>query len=222
MIAVGSERILVDTGAGGDFMPTLGRLTDKLEAAGIAADSITKVVFTHGHPDHLWGVVDPFDGGSRFTKARHVMSRIERDYWMTSGIEDKVPPAMKAMAVGTVRRLKELGDRIEPVALDAEIATGVGLLDTRGHTPGHVAVLVRSGSNQALIVGDALTHAIVSFQHPEWRWGSDADPDVAIATRRRLLDMLAREKTALLGYHLAYPGVGRVEATGSAHRFIPG
>lgn len=214
--------ILVDTGGGPDFMPTIGKLADNIEAAGIAPDKITHVVFTHAHADHLWGVIDPLDGGSRFTNARHIMTAAEFQYWSKPGRENEVPDFFKAMAVGTQRRLKAIAERLEQKKAGDEIAPGVQLFDSAGHTPGHASVLLRSGTEQLLIGGDALAHSVVSFSSPGWRWGADMEPEKAIETRKRLLQMLAAEKTALLGYHLPWPGVGRVEIKDSAWRFVQG
>ena len=80
--------------------------------------------------------------------------------------------------------------------------------------------MLKSGSEQLLIGADVLTHPLVSFAKPGWRWGSDMDAEMAIATRKRTLDMLATEKVALLGYHLPWPGVGRVEKKDGAFRFV--
>ncbi|MFZ4807305.1 MAG: MBL fold metallo-hydrolase [Hyphomicrobiaceae bacterium] len=214
--------VLVDTGGGPDFLPTLGRHADALEAAGIAADSVTHVVFTHAHADHLWGVIDPLDGGTRFAKARHLMNPVERDFWLAPDTESRVSEAMRGMAAGTARRLKTLADRFEPVAPGQEVVPGVALVDTSGHTPGHMSVLLKSGGAQLLIGGDVLTHKTVSFERPDWRWGADMQSDAAIATRRRVLDMLASEKIPLLGYHLPWPGLGRVERNGTGYRYVVG
>lgn len=222
VVRLDGKVILIDTGAGPDFMPSLGKFSDNLEAAGIKAASITHVIFTHAHADHLWGVIDPLGDGTQFADARHVMSIAERDFWLKPGVEDRVPEAQKSMAVGIVRRIKGLAERIETVKPDAEIVPGVALIDTAGHTPGHVSVVVRSGSDELIVGGDALAQHIVSFAAPDWRWGPDLEPDRAIATRRKLLDRLATSKARLLGYHLPWPGVGRVEARDSAYRFIAG
>lgn len=222
VIKSGAETILIDTGAGPDFMPTLGRLADRLEAAGVKPDAVTKVVFTHAHADHLWGVIDPLGGGSLFDKAQHVMTAAERDYWLQADIESRVAEPFKMMAAGTNRRLKSIADRVQVVAPGAEIAPGLAYVDTAGHTPGHASVLLKSGSEQLLVGGDALVNAAVSFVEPAWRWGSDMDPDRAIVTRRALLDRLATEKIALIGYHLPWPGLGRVERKDGAYRFVQG
>ena len=80
LIKLGSELILIDAGSGPDFAPARGKLPDNLEKAGINPEAITRVVFTHAHPDHLWGIIDPLDGGSLFPKARLHMPAAELDY----------------------------------------------------------------------------------------------------------------------------------------------
>jgi len=221
LVRHGATLALIDTGAGPDFIPPLGKLGDRIEAAGINPDDITHVIFTHAHADHFWGVQDPFGDDSRFPKARHIMPRAERDFWLAADIEAKVPEAQRGMAVGTQRRLKALAEIITTAEPGAEIAPGIALIDTRGHTPGHVSVAVRSGSEELIILGDAITHATASFAAPEWRWGADIDSDAAIATRRRLLDDMASRKARLIGYHLPWPGLGIAERHGSAYRYVP-
>lgn len=222
VVKLGAEVVLIDTGAGPDFIPTLGRLADRLEAAGVKPEAVTRVVFTHAHADHLWGVIDPLGGGSAFEKAQHVMTTPERDYWLQADVESRVAEPFKAMAAGTHRRLKSIADRVQTLAPNAEILPGLTYVDTAGHTPGHASVLLKSGNDQLLIGGDALVNAAVSFVEPSWRWGSDMDPDRAVQTRASLLDRLASEKIGLIGYHLPWPGVGRVERKDGAYRFVQG
>lgn len=219
LVKLGDELILIDAGGGSDFAPTRGKLLDNLEQAGIKPEAITKVVLTHAHPDHLWGLTDPLDGGTLFTKARHFLSAVERDYWLKPGIESTVPDAVRGAALGTQRRLKELGGRIESLTAASEIVPGMTMVDTAGHSPGHLSVLLSSGSEQLLIGGDALIDPVISFARPEWHWGPDWDQALAVAARKRTLDMLATEKIALLGYHLPWPGIGRVERRAGAYRF---
>lgn len=220
VIKTSGATIVVDSGGGADFMPTLGRFADNLERAGIPAGSVTHVVFTHAHPDHLWGVIDPFEENTRFPNARHLITGTERDYWLKPGLENEVPEGLQGMAAGTVRRLKLLASRLETVAAGSEILPGLALLDTSGHTPGHASVLLRSGSDTLLIGGDVLTNPVFSFARPDWPWGADIDREKGIATRQRTLDMLAHDKIPLLGYHLPWPGVGRVERKDGAYRLV--
>jgi len=214
--------VLIDTGGGSDFVPSVGKLADRLDAAGFAPEAFTHVIFTHAHADHLWGVIDPLDGGTKFTKARHIMTATEFDFWNKPGREADVPEMFKTMAIGTGRRLKAIGERVELRKAGDEILPGITLADSAGHTPGHVCVLVTSGTDRLMIAGDALNHPLVSFMNPGWRWGSDMDADGGVATRKRLLDQLATDKSALLGYHLPWPGLGRVERAGDGYRFVQG
>jgi glyoxylase-like metal-dependent hydrolase (beta-lactamase superfamily II) len=219
VVSLGAARVLVDCGAGPDLFPSLGKLPERLAASGIEPASITHVVFTHAHADHLWGALDEFGEGLRFDKARHLMAAAELDYWRSVDA-GALPERIRGMAAGTQRRLKLVGDRIAPTKAGSEILPGLALIDTGGHTPGHVSVRVESKGQILVIGGDALVHAIVSVSRPDWRWGSDFDPDRAIATRKRLLGLLASEKALLLGYHLPWPGVGRIEPAGTSHRWV--
>ncbi|MGE0768338.1 MAG: MBL fold metallo-hydrolase [Hyphomicrobiaceae bacterium] len=221
VVRSGSTLALIDTGGGTDFMPSLGKLPDALESADVRADEVTHVIFTHAHADHFWGVMDPFTEASRWPNARHIMTAIERDFWLADGVEHKVPDAAKGMAIGINRRLKALGDVISTVRDGTEIAPGIAFLGTPGHTPGHASVVVRDGSNEIVIGGDALTHAAVSFAHSGWRWGADLDWQQAAETRARLLDRLASSKALFAGYHLPWPGIGHTERHGTAYRFVP-
>lgn len=222
VVKLGADIILIDAGGGPDFMPTLGKLAANMEAAGIKPEALTKVVLTHAHPDHLWGVIDPFGTGTMYEAAQHVMAAAEFDFWMRPDVDTLVPDALRGIAAGTHRRLKSIADRVKPVMPGSEIAPGLQIVDTGGHTPGHVSVLLRSGTEQLLIGSDVLTQHVVSFAAPDWKWGPDMDGDKASASRRRILDQLATDRIALLGYHLPWPGLGRVERSGSAYRYVGG
>ena len=221
LLKIGADLILVDCGAGGDFAPQRGWLVSRLAEIGVQPDSITKVVLTHAHPDHFWGLFDPLDGECVFSNARLFISEVERDTWLKAGVETRVPDAIKGAAIGTQRRLRQLSARLETFQIGSEISPGLLSFDTTGHTPGHVGVIVGTGSDAFMIGGDALTQSVVSFAAPRWRWGADWDPDGAVASRIRLLEMLAIERMPLIGYHLPWPGLGRVERSSSAFRFVP-
>jgi glyoxylase-like metal-dependent hydrolase (beta-lactamase superfamily II) len=108
------------------------------------------------------------------------------------------------------------------IAPGADIVSGIRAIDTSGHTAGHISLEIASGSEALLVLADALTHPIISFGHPEWSPAADHhDPERAIATRRSLLGRLASDKSLAVGYHLPFPGVGRVETQAAAYRFVP-
>jgi glyoxylase-like metal-dependent hydrolase (beta-lactamase superfamily II) len=222
VVRTGNALIVIDSGGGTDFVPTVGQFAERLEQAGIRAAEVTHVLFTHAHPDHFWGSIDALDDDSRFTNARHIMTAAERDHWLTPGIADRMPEALQGLTLGTARRIKAIAKRLDVAKPGAEVLAGVTLVDTAGHTPGHASVMLSFDGQSLLVGGDALSHPAVSFERPDWVWGPDLDPQQAIATRNRLLDQLATDRIPLLGYHLPWPGVGRVERKDSAYRFSQG
>lgn len=222
LVRAGSELVLIDSGSGTNFQATAGKLGPNLEAAGIAPEAITRVVFTHAHPDHLWGAIDEFDNSPRYPNATYSIAAAEWDYWTDPGVVAKAPEGFQGMAAGSARILRALEKRIERRKAGDAIVPGMSLVETAGHTPGHVSVLIESGAERLLVGGDVITHPVVSFARPDWPWGTDADPDRAAQARRRTLDMLTSETMPLLGYHLPWPGLGRVERKDAAYRFIPG
>ena len=215
----GDRTILFDVGSGPNFMPSAGKLLTNMEEAGLDPDDVTDVVFTHGHPDHLWGLIDDFDE-LVFANASYHMGRAEWEFWRDPGAYDAMPEGRKNFAIGAQNRLVYLEDRINLFEPGAEVLPGVEAVDTAGHTPGHMSFMLHGGSDPVLIAGDAITHFAISFQHPKWLSGADQDAEMGVATRLKLLDRLAADKVALTAYHLPTPGEGRVERDGSAYRFV--
>jgi glyoxylase-like metal-dependent hydrolase (beta-lactamase superfamily II) len=213
----GNDLILFDTGGGG-FQPTVGKISESLTAAGIDPSTISKVVFTHGHPDHIWGTVLP-DGQLRFPKATYYSGAAEWDFWNGKDILSQLPKEMHQMATESQRHYAAVKDRVTMVKPGEEIVTGIGVLDTPGHTPGHLSFEV-AGDEGLIVVADVLISASIYFPHPEWKFGFDANHDVAISSRKKLLDRAATDKVKLLGYHWAYPGIGYAERSGTAYKYV--
>jgi len=215
------ELILIDTGSGPRFMDTAGKLGENLAAAGIAPEEVTKVFFTHGHPDHLWGILDDFEDGPRFAKAGHYMADAEHDFWMAPDAAARMPADRSGFVIGAQRNLKHLEGQLQRFKPGDEIVAGVQAILTAGHTQGHVSFEV-GGSDPLVILGDALTHPVISFQHPDWRPAADHEPERAVQTRKALLDRLANDKALVVGFHLPFPGLGRVERKDGGYRFVAG
>ena len=213
------SKILFDVGSGPDFMPTAGKITDSLNAVGLSPDDITHVVFTHAHPDHIWGLLDDFDD-PLFYDATYMMGRKEWDYWWDPKTVDEIGDARQAFAVGAKRRMEAIEDQVEFFDDGDEILPGVSAFASFGHTPGHMAFEIRQGSEAALIVGDAIGDHHVAFERPQWPSGSDQDADTAIVARQRLLDRLVSEQMRLVGFHLPNGGIGRAERSDGGYRFV--
>ena len=220
LINTGDNQVLVDVGSGERFQPTAGRLSPNLEEAGIDPGDITHVALTHAHPDHVWGMLDEFDE-PRFPDAAYSIAATEFDWWTGGDRVNQVPEAMQAMVVGAQNALTPMAEQTAMVTNGVEITPGVTMIDTPGHTLGHMSVMVESEGNQLLVVGDAINHVYASFEHPDWHFGFDMDKGQAVATRRRLLDMAATDRIPIAGYHLPFPGVGHVIKRGNAYQFLP-
>ncbi|SEQ89845.1 MBL fold metallo-hydrolase [Thalassovita taeanensis] len=220
LIELDEAKVLVDVGSGNRFFDTTGRLLANMAAAGVDPSTITHVVITHAHPDHIWGIRDDFDEAI-FPDAEYVLGAAEHAYWMQDDLVNKVEPADQQFVLGAVNSIN--CDGVEWVlATDGqEVAPGIRVIDTPGHTPGHMSVLIESDGQQLMALGDAMTHAWLSFRRPDWFNGTDTIGDLTVATRRRLLDMAATDRIAVLGYHFPFPGVGHVLREGEDFSFIP-
>lgn len=216
----GDSTVLFDAGSGSGFMPSAGKLSEALDAAGVSPEEITHVILTHGHPDHLWGVLDDFDEPV-FTKAAHMIGQAEWDYWTDPETVSTIGEERASFAVGAARRLAQIEDRVEFIRGGQEVLPGILAHDTPGHTPGHMGFEIRTGSESVMVVGDAIGNGHLAFARPDWASGSDHDTGQGIATRLRLLDQLASDKMAMVGFHLPGGGLGRVERANGAYRFVP-
>jgi glyoxylase-like metal-dependent hydrolase (beta-lactamase superfamily II) len=222
LIRTPTAMILIDAGAGPEvaeeWEEPVGRAAGSLEAAGVGRDAIDVAVITHGHPDHLPGFTELIDGERvpTFPDTRHLISDAEWRYWM-----DREPSGPSAGMVPSVRpHLTALRDAgvLELVDGDEEVAEGVTLLATPGHTPGHLCVEVASRDDVAVVCGDVVLSRW-AFDHPEWVALGDVDGAMAVASRRALFDRLVTDGGLLMAFHLAEPG--RVRSAGDAYAFAP-
>jgi len=222
LIDSGHRRILVDTGGwiGQPAPPNVGRLGAAMEAAGVSPESIDVVVLTHGHPDHLGGLVDPATRLPRFRNAEVVISDVELDLWTGEGAEDRfrdLPlPLPEIQAV-----FRAMDGRLRTIRPGDEVATGVRSEPSPGHTEGHISILLESGGQELLLTGDAIVFTHLTFEHPDWQSMFDHDPEQAARTRRRLLDRAATDEMLILGYHFPFAGLGYAVRDGQSYRWLP-
>ncbi|MFB7927574.1 MBL fold metallo-hydrolase [Streptomyces sp. NPDC056039] len=224
---VGGLRVLVDTGIGNgkqradpawhdldtDYLP-------RLTAAGFPPDAVDLVILTHLHADHVGWNTREVNGAwlPTFPHARYLTSRVEREFWAGYAMDE----ARAQMFRDSVIPVEQAGrlDLVDVPAEGVEVAPGLRLVPTPGHTPGHLAVELTSHGRTALITGDCVHHP-VQLAHPDIGACVDIDPGQSEATRRELLDALAGTDTLLLGTHFAPPTAGNVIPHEGAYRLAP-
>ncbi|CAH1387498.1 MBL fold metallo-hydrolase [Candidatus Nitrotoga sp. M5] len=222
VVRSGDQIILVDAGLGGQFpgFPRAGQFPKRLEAAGIDLASVTDVVITHMHMDHVGGLlVDEVKNRLRPDLRIHVAAT-EVDFWASpdfshTSMPNPVPDVLRV----TARQfLDEYHSNLRTFDEEYEVAPGVVVWRTGGHTPGHSVVRVTSGGERLTFAGDAIFP--VGFDHPEWHNGFEHDPEESVRVRVRLLQEAAATGELLVATHLPFPSVGRVAVEGDAFRWV--
>ncbi|MFI7873061.1 MBL fold metallo-hydrolase [Streptomyces salinarius] len=220
-------RVLVDTGIGNGKRranPAWHDLNSdyeaRLRAAGFAPESVDLVILTHLHADHV-GWNTRADGDAwvpTFPNARYLTSRTEWDHWAGVDMEE----ARRQMFRDSVHPVREAGllDFVDVADEGTDVAPGVRLLPTPGHTPGQVAVALSSLGESGLITGDSIHHP-VQMAHPELCSCVDVAPGLAARTRNQVLDSLAGTSTLLLGSHFPAPTAGHVRREDGGYRLVP-
>ncbi|OYQ26139.1 MULTISPECIES: MBL fold metallo-hydrolase [Pseudomonas] len=218
----GDQTILVDAGLGGQFpgFPRAGQFPKRLESAGIDLASVTDVVITHMHMDHIGGLlVDEVKNRLRPDVRIHV-SATEVDFWATPDFtQTTMPTPVPDVLRSTAQQFMDaFHNQLKTFEDEYEVAPGVVVKLTGGHTPGHSVVYVNSGGERLTFAGDALFP--VAFEHPEWHNGFEHDPEEAYRVRVRLMREAAASGELFVATHLPFPSVGRVAIDGDAFRWI--
>jgi glyoxylase-like metal-dependent hydrolase (beta-lactamase superfamily II) len=222
VVRSGDQTILVDAGLGGQFpgFPRAGQFPKRLEAAGIDLASVTDVVITHMHMDHVGGLlVDDVKQRLRPDVRIHV-SATEVAFWDApdftfTSMPTPVPKVLRSTAA---QFIKEYRDKLKTFDEECEVAPGVVAKVTGGHTPGHCVVQLNSGGERLTFAGDALFP--VGFDHPDWHNGFEHDPEESVRVRVRLLQDAAASGELLVATHLPFPSVGHVAVDGDAFRWV--
>ena len=204
----GDERVvLIDAGLGPGIKNAMfegGGLMDAMAAAGVRPADVDAVVCSHLHLDHCGWVIDRDDDRTpHFPNAT---------LWAGAGDWRMFVDNGEGVMLDHIREgLTVLADasRVELIDGDASIAPGVSTMAAPGHTPGHVVVVVSSGDQRALLLGDAVSCPI-QLDETDWTAMSDVDPALSKRTRERLWQELEGDTTIGVGAH--FPGLefGRV------------
>lgn len=171
------------------------------------------------HPDHIGGLI--VGDQQAFPNARIHIAEAEWNFWNAEGFATAAPEGMRPM-VGLVQEISSIIDsNISLHSGSANLGAGVNVIPARGHTPGHTAIVLDGGQEQLVLVGDLTVHEDVHFANPDYGWALDVDGDMAVQSRKSLLDLIASNHLVMGAAHVSKPGLGRVERVGDGFRFIP-
>ena len=193
-----------------------GNLATRLGHLGYKPEDIDVVVLTHGHPDHIGGLVA--GGKPVYPNARYVFGAAEYDFWKRNeGVrEARVFNRKLFMTI-----CEPLAARATFVKPGDEIVNGIRSIDAAGHSPGLMAFHIESDGKRFMVTADTFTQYVMAVQRPDWFFEMDDDKDKALSTRERMLDMLATERVMFSSFHFPFPAIGWIDRTAAGYRWVP-
>jgi len=222
LVNTGDKLVLIDSGAGQLFGPTLGRFAANLATLGIDPNAVDVIAMTHLHPDHFGGLLTS-DAKLAFPNATIFIGEADTKLWLDEANGAKAPADNKPffdqarLMVGPY----VAAQKYQPAGDGKEVVAGVTAMAAPGHTPGHTMYRINSDNQSLLIWGDIVHCASLQFPHPDWAIAFDTDQDLAIATRAKVFDMTSTDKLTVAGAHLPFPGIGHVVKSSTGYGYVP-
>jgi glyoxylase-like metal-dependent hydrolase (beta-lactamase superfamily II) len=214
---------IFDSGAGSAFGSAMGKLIRGLAKVGVTPADVKTIYVTHGHGDHIGGLVNDANQPV-FSSAKIIVPKHELEFWTAEHPDLSGMRTTDETKTQTAASAKKIFDAIKSQLVlkgPGEVAPGVELISAPGHTPGHAMYRVTRGSDKVLVIGDIVHVFAAQFPHPEWTMAYDVNPALAIETRRKAFKQLAADRTLVLGYHMPFPGLGHVRAEGQGFEWVP-
>jgi glyoxylase-like metal-dependent hydrolase (beta-lactamase superfamily II) len=216
----GGKTILIDTGLGDTGAPTTGLAVTNLRAAGFDPARVDVVIISHFHGDHINGLRLK-DGTAVYPNAEIMVPAPEWAFWMDDARMAQAPEGLKGSFQNARRVFGPNAKDVTQFEWGKEIAPGITAIDASGHTPGHTAFVIQSAGKSLTHVVDLTNHPRLFVRHPDWSAVFDMDADKARATRRKMLDMAAAERTQLAFFHAPFPATGHVRKEGNGFEYVP-
>ncbi len=224
-VNTGSKLVLIDTGNGPSAFEqskgAVGQLQNNLVSAGIDKSAVDTVIISHFHGDHINGLLGT-DGKPIYVNAEVIVPATEWAFWMDDGNMSRAPDGLKGNFNNVRRVFGALGKNVTQFEAGKDVIPGIRSMATPGHTPGHTAFIISSGSQSVLAQVDVTAGpALVTVKNPDWQFAFDMDGPQAVATRRKLYDQAIADRMLVQGYHFPFPSAGYIEKDGNGYRFVP-
>lgn len=220
IVSTGRDQVLFDAGTGGQVQPTAGRLLANMKEAGIDPTAITRVMISHFHPDHIFGLMAKETNAQVFPNAEIVVSSAEYKFWTDPAVIETLPEARRPLAK-RIQATFPLWKNLRQIDGEAEVAPGIRSIQAPGHTPGHIAFHIASGAAQMIFSGDAFYQPALSLKTPGWHGAYDQDGPLAEKSRRALADRIVTDGVMVSGYHFPWPGAGTLAKDGAGYALTP-
>lgn len=222
LVNTGKQLILVDAGSATCFGQEQGQLPANLKAAGYSPEQVDLIVITHMHGDHICGATRS-DGYALFPNAMLMVNQDDAKFWLNEEIDAKAPKEMQGffkMARDSVHAYQANG-KFKTFAAGEQLAPGMQVLDTRGHTPGHSSYQFTSQGQSLVVIGDLIHAHAVQLPRPQTGIVFDNDGKAAIPMRKQIFDNAAKNKTWVAASHMPFPGIGQVRSEGKSYVWLP-
>jgi len=221
LVNTGTKVVLVDTGAGGLFGPTLGKFLANLKAAGYTPEQVDEIYITHFHPDHVGGLAT--DGKLNFPNATVRADKRESDFWLSKENLEKADKDHKGFFQGAQSALDPVvkAGKFKTFEGDTELVPGMKSRSTYGHTKGHTSYVAESKGQRIVFLGDLIHFAAMQFPDPSLTLKFDSDTKEAAVERRKIFAEAAKSGDWIAGPHLPFPSMGHLVASGKGYTFIP-
>ena len=221
LINTGTKLVLIDTGSGALFGPTLGKLVANIKASGYQPEQIDEIYITHMHADHVGGLVA--NGKLAFPNATVRAGKADADFWLSQANLDKAPDAMKDYFKGAQASLNPYvtAGKFKAFEGETELVPGIKAIPTPGHTPGHTFYEVTSKGQKLVAWGDLMHVASVQFPDPTVTIQFDSDAKAAAVARKKAFTDAAKQGYFVAIAHVSFPGIGQLRSDGTGYRWVP-
>jgi glyoxylase-like metal-dependent hydrolase (beta-lactamase superfamily II) len=220
VVNTGSKLVLLDTGNGDLGAATSGTWLANFRAAGFDPANVDAVVISHFHGDHINGLRMK-DGTARFPRAEIMVPAAEWAFWMDDAKMSQAPAGLKGTFDNSRRVFGPMAKDVTRYEWDKEILPGITAVDAHGHTPGHTAFAIASGTGRLMVLSDTTNDPNIFARNPDWSAVFDQDGPEAVKARRHMLDMAATEKMQVSFYHAPFPATGFMAREGNGYALVP-